>query len=145
MFYISAYFEQNREEYYDRLLWITEKNNWSGWIQFFLQAVITQSQVNIRKARKILSLYDHMKERIPEITRSQFATQTIEVLFNHPIFTTRTLKEQSTIPKTSIHRILQSLTDAEIVTVLVPSSGRSPAVFLFPQLFKIAEEQEQIE
>jgi len=145
MFYISAYFEQNRTEYYDRLLWVTQNNDWSGWIQFFLMAVIQQSKVNIRKAQKILSLYDDMKERIPEITRSQFSTQTIDVLFNNLIFTTKTFKEQSAIPKTSVHRILRSLTEAGIINVLAPSSGRSPTVFIFPQLFQIAEEIEQTE
>ena len=35
MFYISAYFERNRDEYYERLLAISRDGNWSDWCVFF--------------------------------------------------------------------------------------------------------------
>lgn len=35
MFYISAYFEANRNEYYERLLAISREDDWSGWCGFF--------------------------------------------------------------------------------------------------------------
>ena len=38
MFYISAFFEQNKDEYYERLLAISRDNDWSGWCRFFLRA-----------------------------------------------------------------------------------------------------------
>ena len=35
MFYISEYFETNRDEYYDRLKAITSEKRWEEWIEFF--------------------------------------------------------------------------------------------------------------
>jgi len=39
MFYLSAYLEANRQQYYDRLLSVSSKNDWTEWCQFFLTAL----------------------------------------------------------------------------------------------------------
>ena len=35
MFYLSAYLERHREQYYQALQNISAKNDWNGWIEFF--------------------------------------------------------------------------------------------------------------
>ncbi len=74
-FYISAYLERNRETYYERLLAISRDGDWNGWISFFLQAIVLQSEENSVKARSILNLFNDMKTQVPEITRSQYSVQ----------------------------------------------------------------------
>jgi Fic family protein len=44
MFYLSAYLETHREEYYERLNAISRERDWTGWITFFLKAVIEQAK-----------------------------------------------------------------------------------------------------
>ena len=52
--YISEYFEENRDEYYDKLDAVTESDEvWMEWIEFFLIAVKTQANRNIEKIKKI--------------------------------------------------------------------------------------------
>jgi len=82
MFYISAYFEARRDEYYDRLLAVSRDNDWTGWCAFFLQAVQAQAEENQRKAQAILNLYDSLKHRFAELTRSQYAIHALDWLFN---------------------------------------------------------------
>jgi len=43
--------------------------DWDGWIAFFLQAVCEQADENGRRALGIISLYNEMKQVVPEITR----------------------------------------------------------------------------
>ena len=43
MFYISAYLEANRDEYYDRLLAVSRDGDWTGWCAFFLGAIQQQA------------------------------------------------------------------------------------------------------
>ena len=38
-FYLSAYLESNRQEYYDRLLAVSAQGDWTGWCRFFLTAL----------------------------------------------------------------------------------------------------------
>ena len=101
MFYISSYLEQHRSEYYDKLRTISEKNDWSGWITFFLTAVIEQAKNNSEKARSILSLYERMKIEVSRLTHSQYSIQTLDSLFNSPIFKSTDFPERSKIPKAS--------------------------------------------
>ncbi|MDZ7766541.1 MAG: hypothetical protein U5K00_19305 [Melioribacteraceae bacterium] len=62
LFYISAYFEADRETYYSKLNSVTSDNNWEEWIEFFLEAVIEQSKKNIVLAKEILYLFNSLKQ-----------------------------------------------------------------------------------
>ncbi|MEN6371994.1 MAG: Fic/DOC family N-terminal domain-containing protein [Armatimonadota bacterium] len=139
MFYISAYLERNRDTYFDCLRSISQNNDWNRWIKFFLQAVLVQAEENNRKARAIISLYNEMKVRVPEITHSQFAVQTLDALFDKPIFDSRFFVSRSGIPPSTAKRIIKMLVESEILFILREQSGRTPATLYFPALLEIAE------
>src|SRR5690606_22314736 len=63
-FYLSAYLEAQRDEYYERLLAVSRDSDWTGWCAFFLKAIIAQADANTRKAKAILDLYVQKKEWI---------------------------------------------------------------------------------
>ncbi|MBC8414096.1 Fic family protein, partial [bacterium] len=48
MFYLSAYMEAHREEYYARLQSISREGDWDGWIAFFLTAITEQARSHNR-------------------------------------------------------------------------------------------------
>jgi hypothetical protein len=98
-FYLSEYFEKNRTEYYDRLLIITKDNDWSGWIDFFLTAVIQQAKINIDKAQKLLNLYNEMKDRFIQATKSQYAIPALDAFFKQPVIDTKSFLELIKAPK----------------------------------------------
>ena len=140
VFYISAYFEMNREEYYSRLLAISEENDWNGWIEYFLKAIIKQAKLNIDKVKNIKSLYDEMKNKITSTTHSRFSIQTLDFLFHRPIFTSPLLISDSQIPKPSAARILKALAEADVISLVSPSRGPKPAMYIFAQLLKIIQD-----
>lgn len=137
MFYISAYLEKNRSEYYDRLKDISDNNHWEDWISFFLNAIITQADHNIDKAQQILDLYNDMKQRMVDYTRSQYAMQALDCLFTIPIFSSREFQNQTDIPKASASRIINSLKENDVIQTLEESRGRKPAIYHFSELTKI--------
>ena len=69
-FYISAYFEANRDAYYEGLRSVSRDDDWSGWCAFFLNAVRTQAEDNLAKTEAILRLYEEMKDRVLVATNS---------------------------------------------------------------------------
>ncbi len=142
MFYISEYLEANRNEYYDRLLAISEEGNWNGWIRFFLAAIREQARANRLKAEKILNLYDRMKGTITELTGSKYTIQALDALFERVFFTTSGFKEISEIPRSSTKRIIKLLREEEIIQTIREGSGRQPAIYAFPELFSIVEGEE---
>lgn len=140
MFYISAFFESNRDEYYNRLKAITDNKDWEGWIIFFLKGVITQSERNIEKIKAILQLYETMKEKIVSITHSQYSIKALDILFNMPIFSSTDFIKNSNIPKASSKRILKRLEESNTLKILAKGSGRKPTIYAFKQLIDIANE-----
>jgi len=139
MFYISAYFEAHRDEYYDRLLDVSRAGRWTEWCLFFLEAVREQAEQNQRKAQDILVLYENMKPRMADITRSQHAISTLDRIFSNPIFNSSDFVERSGIPEATARRILRELRDHGVLDVVLEASGRRPAVLAFPELLNITE------
>jgi Fic family protein len=140
MFYLSAYFEANREAYYTRLQAVSQQQDWNGWIQFFLTAVVEQAAINIDKVRGILRLYEDMKTKVVETTHSQFAIQALDAIFSRPIFQGANFAAISRIPtKVTAATLIRQLQDAGILTVLQPARGRRSAMLVFPELINLVE------
>jgi len=139
MFYISAYLEAHRDFYYEKLHDITQNNNWEEWIIFFLTAVIEQSKVNSQRAKAILELYEEMKQKITQITKSQFAIQALDTIFERPIVSTSEFVKRSGIPKASAIRVLNELKEGDILEILREGKGRRPTVMVFTRLMTIGE------
>lgn len=138
-FYISAYLEARREEYYDRLLAVSRDGDWTGWCEFFLTALIEQAGDNEKKAKQILELYRSRKEWITELTHSQHAIRALDWLFGRPIFKTSDFVRASKIPTPTANRIVRLARDHNMLRELRPASGRRPAILCFPELMNIAE------
>jgi Fic family protein len=140
MFYISAFFEKNRDEYYDKLLAVSRDDDWAGWCEFFLKAVENQANHNQTKATEILSLYENKKRQIVDLTRSQYAIYTLDFIFSRPIFNSRDFTGMGEeIPATTSKRILNVLLESKVLKIIRESSGRKPAIYAFPELINIAE------
>lgn len=142
MFYLSDYLESHRELYYARLQAISREGDWTGWIAFFLGAVTQQAQANSERVRAILALYEDMKRRIAELTRSQYAIVVLDTLFDRPIFQSGDFVLRSGIPKQSALPFLRTLREAGILQVLREASGRRSAVLAFRDLLNCAEGRE---
>ena len=139
MFYLSAYLEAHRDLYYDRLRRISADEDWNGWIEFFLQAVIEQAKENATKVRSILTLYDEMKRRVEETTNSPYGLRLLDTIFNRPIFSTTDFIKRSDIPRQTALPLLRKLKDAGILLTWRASRGSSPEILIFPDLLNMVE------
>lgn len=139
MFYISAYFEANRDTYYERLLAVSRDNDWTGWCIFFLKAVKSQADDNLTKTQGILDLHDDLKRRIDNATRSRHAIRTLDWIFQRPVFSRTSFVEGTGIPVPSAHRILADLQQHSILENISAASGRRSAIFAFPELLDIVD------
>ena len=138
-FYISAFFEKNREEYYERLLTVSRDGAWTQWCVFFLNALKVQAEDNQAKAQAILRLYEQRKKWIATTTRSRYAIHALDFLFRRPIFESSEFTGQRGVPVRTAHRILKVLADEGLFKVLSDARGQKPAVFAFKELLNIVE------
>ncbi|MGB5964646.1 MAG: Fic/DOC family N-terminal domain-containing protein [Sulfurimonadaceae bacterium] len=144
MFYLSAYLERHREEYYARLSAISSENDWNGWIEFFLKAITVQAKENALKVQKMTQLYDEMKERIVEATRSQYAIQVLDAIFFQPVFKTTDFVTRTGITKQTALALLKQIREAGDLVVIREGRGRQASILAFPALLTIAEGKEVV-
>jgi Fic family protein len=139
MFYLSEYLESHRDLYYGRLRGISQSGDWTAWLEFFLDAIIQQSHSNTERVRSILGLYESMKVRISNLTRSQHALKILDALFDRPVFQSSDFVDRSGIPKQTALPFLRILRDAGVLHVLREQSGRRSAILAFRELLNCAE------
>ncbi|HCP76930.1 MAG: cell filamentation protein Fic [Pusillimonas sp.] len=142
MFYLSAFLEAHRDEYYERLLAVSRDGDWTAWCRFFLQAIKAQAEENQQKAGDILALYERMKREVTDLTRSQYSIHALDWIFERPIFKSSDFVSSAGIPEPTAKRILPALREAGVLRVLMEASGRRAATLCFPTLLNIAEGRE---
>ena len=141
-FYISAYFEARRDAYYDGLLAVSRDDDWTGWCRFFLEAVRVQAEDNQVKAQGIIDLYDRMKERVTELTHSQYAIRALDWIFAYPIFSSPDFVRDAGIPDSTARRFLGAMQEGEILQLVSLGRGRRGRILIFPELLNITEDDE---
>jgi Fic family protein len=142
MFYISAYLEANRDEYYERLLAVSRDGGWTGWCRFFLKAMTVQAEENLKRTQAILDLYARKKTIIVDATHSQYSIKALDFIFANPIFRTSQFVSNSGIPERSAKRILKVLQEQGFFREIRRASGRRPAIRAFKKLLNAAEGKE---
>lgn len=88
LLYLSLYFKQHREEYYQRLSAVRTDGDWEGWTAFFLEGVVTIATEAIALARELFSLVS--KDRTQLLAAADVtvvAARLFEILPLHPIIT----------------------------------------------------------
>lgn len=144
MFYMSAYFDEFRDEYirYLRSIGIIE-NSWTRWIIYFLQAIKNQADSNWEKAQSILGLYEKLKNQMIELTHSQYAVPLLDIFFNKPIFASSELDSKDGMPsRQTIRSLLNDLILAGILKIIREPSGRRPQILVLRDLFNLCEGKE---
>lgn len=140
MFYLSEYLEANRDQYYDRLLAITEQGDWQGWMEFFITAVAIQAEVNFNKARAIQDLYQEMRRAFSEVTKSPNAQRAVDAFFKRPVLSAPMFFVDGGFNnRVTANNILQRLVDAQLIERVREGAGQRPAVYAMPRLIQAAD------
>jgi Fic family protein len=87
LLYLSAFFERYRDEYYRRLLAVSQAGDWSGWIGFFLRGVSKQATDALQTAQRILDLQSAYRQRIQGHRSPGPTLRLLDDLFVNPYVT----------------------------------------------------------
>ena len=93
-------------------------------------------------ALPIFSLYQEKKSWIAAETRSQFAVQALDWIFQTPIFMSSHFRDSAGIPAPTATRILRVCREGKMLKELRAGAGRRAAILCFPALLNIAEGRE---
>lgn len=87
LLYLSAYFEQNRSEYYDLLLRTSQQGDLTPWLNFFLRGVRRQAQDAERRTHRLVALQADLRNQLLEEGRPGSVLRLAEHLFAQPMVT----------------------------------------------------------
>ncbi len=87
--YLSHYFKQHRQEYYDHLQNVRLKGAWEAWVAFFLRGVVEVAGEAAETARRLLLLREQHRGTITAQLQRAAGNghKVLESLFDHPIVT----------------------------------------------------------
>lgn len=134
VFYISQYFEENRNEYYHHLNGITENGNWNGWIGFFIKAVLQQANSNSQKVKEMLELYSFFKSKLQELLKSARTIDVLDTLFAVPIFKASQFSQLTHIPPQTANYYIRILMENGI---LYTDDKNKQRTYFFKQLLDL--------
>ena len=89
LLYLSAYFEQNRSEYYDLLLRTSQQGDLMPWLKFFLRGVRRQARDAESRTHRLVRLQADMRNQLLEEGRPVSVLRLAEHLFARPLVTAR--------------------------------------------------------
>jgi Fic family protein len=94
LLYISEFFKKNRQEYYDRLNAVHEKDDIEGWLRFFLDGVAITANQAIATSKKIIKLREMDNKKILSLGRvAPNAILVFNSLFHTPTVTIRDVEK----------------------------------------------------
>lgn len=139
-FFVSDYFERNKDEYIHRLRMVSECGEWSEWCSFFCAAICAQADSNSATVSQIKTHYELMRERFRDTLRSRWSNDALDYIFANPIFRNNRFKRNAGIPDQTANAFTNKLVEAGLLRILIPPSGRAPGMYAFPSLLEIVAE-----
>ncbi len=92
--YISDYFEEHRQSYYDALDRVRNENDLEGWVRFFLEGIVMTSKKGKQKFENIITLREMYDHKIATLGRKvPRARQLLLHLFSQPIVSVKDVSE----------------------------------------------------
>lgn len=121
LLYLSAFFERNRDSYYQHLLDISQQGAWEEWIEFFLRGTREQSLEALASARALIDLNAQYRkelegERVPSVTY-----RIIDQLFTNPVITVPFIRDRWNV---NFHTAQRAIDHLERLGILREVTGR---------------------
>ena len=113
--YISGYINQNRSEYYRRLLAVTSQGDWGGFIEYMLQGFFIKARETHEDLVKITRLLDEIKNQVRTENQKIFSSELIQSLFVYPVITPTKLASELNKHYTTTSKYLAQLTEMGIL------------------------------
>lgn len=137
LLYLSAFFEASRQEYYGRLLGVTERGEWEAWVEYFLNGVACQAEDALGRATRINDLLGRWHTSVAGIP-SKVVVTLVDRLAENPYWTVKRVAERLDVAYTTAQRAIEKLEALQILSQT--ADARRDRVYCARQILEILEE-----
>jgi len=138
LWYLSLFFKQHRQEYYDRLDAVRVQGDWLGWLRFFLEGVQQTARQATDTAGQILRLLDEDRRKVEALGRKAgSARRVLDQLRRHPITTIPNATAQLHLTAPTVRSAVESLETLGIVREI--TGKQRDRIYLYDQYVRILD------
>ncbi len=137
LLYLSAYFERQRQGYYDLLMGVSQRCAWREWLLFFVRGVDEQSRDAIDRAKKLQDAHSAFRSVLQQNYRSSQTLQVADLLFEEPVISAQRIVERLGCSHQSAMQSLRRLEKLEIVKEM--TERQRNRLYYAPVIFGILE------
>ncbi len=138
LLYLSAFFERNRDQYYDLLMAVSQRSAWHDWLIFFLHGVQEQSLAAVRSAKELQDLQREWQSRLQKADAAGRLFRLVESLLENPVLTVSAAEKRLGVSNRTARQYVQKMIDLGIVNEYGQKEyGR---VYYSPAIFDILEQ-----
>ena len=116
--YLSHYFKQHRQTYYERLQAVRDHGAWEEWLVFFLRGVVEVAKEAAGTAKRILQLREEHRAAITTRMARGAANghKVLERLFDRPILSVNDVRDITGITFAAANNIVSRLVELGILS-----------------------------
>ena len=115
LLYLSAYFEETRDDYYAHLLAVTEGGAWEDWLVYFLRGVRSQADDALARIEHLDTLYDSWRDDLGDLLSPRL-NEVLSLFVESPFWTVGEIGKTLGIAYTTARRAVDRLEGAGIVS-----------------------------
>ena len=133
--FLSPYFERNQREYYDRLLAVSVRGDWDGWVEYGLTGIAEAAAETVARCERLLTLRTEFARRAAAAGFNARQSALVDGLFAAPFVRPAVLAARSGGHYNTAAGDCRKLAEAGILEE-VPDL--KPRTFRSPELFEVA-------
>jgi Fic family protein len=133
--YPSVFFERNRSNYYDGLQNVREKGDWISWIDYFVDAIIHQSQETIGVAQLLLSLQEELRGSIANIQAHASVQRVLACFFRKPVLSVTEAMNLAGVARNTAKTALARLAEFGVLEEM--TGPRNARIYLCSPIFGV--------
>ncbi|MEZ4861955.1 MAG: Fic family protein [Caldilineaceae bacterium] len=137
LLYLSAYFEEQRQHYYDRLMNVSTQGDWHSWLTFFLTGVTEQANDAIQRAKKLQDLAALWQSQLQQTNATALMHHVANLLAERPILSAQDICTNFDVSHQTAMRAIQRLIEIGILAKI--DDRRRNQHFLARQIVEIIQ------
>ncbi|MCE2654113.1 MAG: Fic family protein [Planctomycetaceae bacterium] len=137
LLYLSAYLERHRQQYYERLLGVSQRGEWREWFVFFLRGVAESAMDAVERAAKLSALREDYRRRLVGRRASAHPLALADQLFAHPAISVPQAAKLLGVTQRAAQLNIDKLVAAKIVQEV--TGRKRNRVFLATEIVRAVE------
>ncbi len=137
LLYLSAFFEASRRDYYESLRGVSERGEWTEWLEYFLLGIARMSEDALNRSGRINGKLAEW-QRLVAGESSKLPARLVELLAANPFITAKAGAEKLGVAFTTSQRAIERLVQLGILQQV--GSAKRDRVYCAQALLAILEE-----